>query len=94
MKKTFFSLLWDSETYYQEWLRDKETRDKEFIYDLNLQYIYEEVRRLSGFGDRYDFRDIFLYSCAAGSTVAYRQRIMERLYENPELYEAALEAVS
>ncbi len=94
MKKTFFSLLWDSETYYQEWLRDKETRDKEFIYDLNLQYIYEEVRRLGGFGDRYDFRDIFLYSCAAGSTVAYRQRIMERLYENPELYEAALEAVS
>ena len=64
MENDFFSLLWDREAYYKEWLRDIGIRDKEYLYDLHLEYVYDEVCKWGGFGERYDFRDVFLYSCS------------------------------
>jgi len=94
MEIEFFSLLWDREAYYKEWLRDIGIRDKEYLYDLHLEYVYDEVCKWGGFGERYDFRDVFLYSCSRESTIEYRQRILERLFEDGALYDIALEAVS
>jgi len=94
MERVFSSLLWDREEYYEEWLQDKKACDKEYIYDLNLEYLYEEIRRIGGFGDHFDFRDIFLYSCQKSSTVKYRQRIMKRIFENSRLYDCIVELVS
>ena len=55
MEMGYFSLLWDSEGNYEEWIKDVDRRDKGYILDLNLKYVYDEIHRLSGFGDRFDF---------------------------------------
>ncbi len=94
MEKEFFSLLWDREEYYEEWVQSKDDRDREYIIDLNLEYLYEEVRRIGGFGDHYDFRDVFLYSCRESSTVEYRHKIIDRIYRDPRLYDTAVRTVS
>lgn len=94
MEENFFSLLWDREAHYEEWLRDRKARDGEYIFDLCLERVYEEAHNWGELGDQYDFKEVFLYSCTRGSTIEYRQRIMERLFVDPGLYEAALDALS
>ncbi len=90
MDDGYFSLLWDCGERYQEWMEERKTGDESYIKDLNLDALYREVCRLGRFGERFDFEQVFLHPCAALSTVLYRQRILEALYENRELYEAAV----
>ena len=58
----YFSLLWDSRENYEEWLGSGNGRG-EYITDLNLEYLYEEIQRLSGYGEQYDWEKIFLHPC-------------------------------
>lgn len=88
------SLLWESEESCKEWRGSLYSRDKGYIEDLNLKLVYEEVCRAGRFGAQYNFEEIFLHPCARASTVAFRQRIMEQLYQDAFLYEAALDFVS
>ncbi len=89
----YFSLLWDSRENYEEWLGSGNGRG-EYITDLNLEYLYEEIQRLSGYGEQYDWEKIFLHPCTRVSTVLHRQGIMQRLWEDPSLYGAARDFIS
>ena len=90
----YFSLLWENQESYAEWRRNLCVRDKGYIADLNLKYVYKEICRAGRFGERYGFEEIFLHPCARVSTVVFRQKIMKQLYEDSFLYEMALEFVS
>lgn len=90
----YFSLLWEDEESYREWRGNLYARDKGYIDDLNLRFVYEEICRAGRFGEQYDFAEVFLYPCARVSTVVFRQRIMERLYQDTFLNEAAVEFVA
>ena len=41
----YFSLLWENEESYVEWRRNLCVRDKGYIADLNLKYVYKEICR-------------------------------------------------
>lgn len=91
---SYFSLLWEDEESYREWRGNLYARDRGYIDDLNLRLVYEEVCRAGRFGEQYNFADVFLNPCARVSTVVFRQKIMEQLYQDTFLNEAALEFVS
>lgn len=94
MTNSFFSLLWESEESYGEWRERLSTGDKEYIDDLNLKAVYEEIFRVGRFEERYGFEKVFLHPCAETSTVWFRQRIMRQLYRDDALCETALAFVS
>lgn len=94
MEEGYFSLLWENEESYREWIGSLYARDKEYIADLNLRLVYEEIVLAGRFGEQYGFEEVFLHPCARASTVLFRQEIMTQLGEDPLLYGAALDFVS
>lgn len=75
MEEGYFSLLWENEESYREWIGSLYARDKEYIADLNLRLVYEEIVLAGRFGEQYGFEEVFLHPCARASTVLFRQEI-------------------
>jgi|GEM_PF-1457547 len=84
MKRLNF--LWESNDAYEKWKQSLDKRSKEYIKDLNLELIFEEISAVSSFSDFLNYKNIFLYPCIALSTIRYRQSIIKELYENENLF--------
>ncbi len=93
-KNGYYSLLWDSKEAFDEWDAAASGRDEDYVADLNLRYLYEEVFRLGRFGEQYNFEKIFLHPCIRPSTVLFRQEILSCIWENATLYKVLVELAS
>ena len=85
------NFLWDSEEVYERWKQSLGRRPKEYIRDLNLELIFDEIDSISSFIDFSYHKNLFLYPCSELSTILYRQRIIKELYENPDLFQTSKE---
>lgn len=82
------NFLWDSNETYSEWKLSLNKRPKEFIEDLNLEQIFEELNSISSFIDFSMHKNIIMYPCTALSTILYRQSIIKALYESIKLHKS------
>lgn len=80
------NFLWDSKDAYDKWKQSIGKRSNEYIKDLNLELIFEEICSISSFSDFSNHKNIFFYPCSDLSTIRYRQSIIKELYENEKLF--------
>lgn len=80
------NFLWDSKDAYDKWKQSIGKRSNEYIKDLNLEMIFEEICSISSFSDFSNHKNIFFYPCSDLSTIRYRQSIIKELYENEKLF--------
>lgn len=85
------NFLWDSNVSYNEWKQSVTKRPQEYIEDLNLEHIFNELNSISSFIDFSIHKNTFSYPCSRLSTIRYRQSIIKALYESKWLHKTIKE---